>query len=451
MRVDYIISVALYGKWLTYANERSSILMTILLDYQDKLVCLYAEGFFMDHKKSLSEFLPRYLHYIIVSLLVALCCVEPVFAEEKPLPDTKARMAEVYRAYSELQNFIGTKEQFVDKKNQAQIAHLLTAMKDNFHQTEGAAADKFAREGLTATLKSVQQTLDDISLRFAEGKKDYALWKIRSLSNYCVTCHTRFKVANDFGSSQSASLKGLNTYQRADYFFATRQFSKASVLFREVIASDQFNFERFDALRRLLVIETRVYPDPSHALSTLKEVRQEAKFSPYEEEEIQDWTASLLRWQKEKPISMASDQMVLAEAERLLKIAHHGEDSLDGQVSFIELLRASALLHSVFDKQLTTSYHAKVLYLLGSTYSEMPHIFQSELPQMFLEECIRKFPGSDEAKKSFRVYQDAIQRDYTGSAGTRLPEEEQQKLEELKALAYGKELPVKNQQIAKDF
>ena len=395
----------------------------------------------MKNRISLAQILGVFFLTLMVSQIVALYFLESARAEEKMQVDTKARMAEVYRAYSKLQIFIGTKEQFSDEKNQSEIARLLTSLKDNFHKTEGTAGEKFIREGLNSTLQSVQLTLNDISTRFAEGKKDYALWKIRSLSNYCVTCHTRFEVANDFGSSQSDSLEGLNLYQKADYFFATRQFSKASTLFREVITNDQFSFERFDALSRLLVIETRVYPDPSRALKTLNELRDEANFTPYEQEEIQDWIVSLKRWKKEKPVSLTSDQAVLSEAERLIKLAHHGEDALDGQVSFIELLRASALLHTVFDRVSTTSYHAKVLYLLGSIYSELPHIFQNELPEIFLEECIRKFPGTEEAKASFRVYKDKMQREFTGSSGTKLPAEEQQKLEELKELAYGSKLP----------
>lgn len=360
-----------------------------------------------------------------------------VSAEENSVVDTKRRMAEVYRAYSDLQVFIGSREQFVDAKNQLRIAKLLIAMKENFHATSNTPNSRFEREGLAPTLHAVQEALEDTTTRFAEGKKDYALWKLRSLSNYCVTCHTRFEVANDFGSNQSAALEQLTAYQRADYFFATRQFKKASALFREVIMSDQFRFERFDALRKLLVIETRVHPDPSHALTTVREMQREAQFSPYELEEVRDWTSSLLRLQKEKPLLVTSDESILQEVQRLLKIAHHGSDDLDGRVSFIELLRASALLHGVFDRLQTTQFHAKVLYLLGSIYSDMPQLFQLELPEMFLEECIRKFPGTEEAKKAFRVYQDKVQRDFTGSAGVKLPAELQLKIEELKSQAFG--------------
>ena len=74
----------------------------------------------------------------------------------------------------------------------------------------------------------------------------------------------------------------------------------------------------------------------------------------------------------------------------------------------------------------------------------MPHIFQSELPEVFLEECIRKFPGTEEAKASFRVYKDTMQREFTGSSGTKLPAEELQKMEELKELAYITKLPTVN-------
>jgi hypothetical protein len=56
---------------------------------------------------------------------------------------------------------------------------------------------------------------------------------------------------------------------------------------------------------------------------------------------------------------------------------------------------------------------------------------------MYLERCIREFPGSANAKRSFAAYRDLILDDYTGTAGTEIPDEIKLHLEELRKKAYG--------------
>jgi hypothetical protein len=351
----------------------------------------------------------------------------------------KSSMQEVFKAYSELQRYLGSQEDFRSNANQIHISELLKTMNDKFHKADELVGRRFKEQGLGPTLVAVQESLTDISNRFNEGKKDYALWRIRSLSSYCVTCHTRLKIEADFGANEVTNIKGLSLPDKADYMFATRQFKSASDLYMQLAADPAFHMERIDALRKWLVIETRVYPNPKNAITRLERVKKDVALSPYELEEVNQWLHSLQIWNKEKVSELKSEAQILDKAESLLREAHkNGEELFEGQALYVPLLRASALLHGLYeDVNVTHKQKSKLLFLLGTIYSDMPHIFQSELPSMFLEQCIREFPGTSDAKKAFRRYQENIQSDFTGSAGTEIPSDEQLKLEELKRLAFG--------------
>jgi hypothetical protein len=55
---------------------------------------------------------------------------------------------------------------------------------------------------------------------------------------------------------------------------------------------------------------------------------------------------------------------------------------------------------------------------------------------MYLERCISEFPGTKTAKQAYAVYRGQIIDDYTGTAGTEIPDEIKLHLEELRKKAH---------------
>lgn len=377
-----------------------------------------------------------------LSMVLCMCIVVGSAVAETPAPvspqsqvhDVRTNMTTVFRAFKELQPYLGSRERFEAPENEKAITALLETLSAGFHRVESTPSRYVQEPGFAGTLSLLNDLLADSRNRFAEGNKGYTLWRLRNSVDYCVTCHTRYEVKVDFLGPQ-ADTSTMNTYQRAEFLLATRQFEAAGDAFLQAVRSPPDGHLRIDALRRWLLIYTRVHPEPRRALTTLTKLRNEVQFSKPEDEEIKGWLESLRRWSNE---SQRVEVSPIRRAEHLIQQALALKDPMVGRNGTVELFRASALLHQVLEdgRPEAASQRARALRLLGVAYSEMSFVFVSDLPELFLEECIREFPSTDDARKAFQLYQHLVTLEYTGSGGTGLPADVEANLRELYDLSY---------------
>jgi hypothetical protein len=347
-------------------------------------------------------------------------------------------MQAVYAAYTELLPLTADKERFLDPKNEKTIQNLLRAISKQFHSLEDGDKNNPVVKEMQQAVRRAHELLQDSEKRFNEGKKTYALWRLRSLSSYCVSCHTRVDAPVDFISGNEKELSSLNQYQKALFFFTTRQFERAAALFLEVAQSEQFRFERLDALRRWMVIYCRVHPSPTLALKTMTGLLDENRLSVFERAEVENWIGALKRWQRNPTPTFRNNTQKIEFAEKLVSEARANGNDFDSGNGLVELLRASALLHLVHDQNKEAGPdQAKTLLLLGTIYRSLPQLFTSELPEIFLEQCIREYPGTVLAQKCHHEYQGYMADLYTGSSGTNIPDLERAQIEELRRVAEG--------------
>jgi hypothetical protein len=190
------------------------------------------------------------------------------------------------------------------------------------------------------------------------------------------------------------------------------------------------------ALRKWLVMTIRVYQDPRGALKELDQMLRDPRFSSLEQSELRQYHASFERWAREQQ----SQRPTLRRAENLIRQGLGMNDLLDEQKSTVELLRATDMLHDLLEDESEKSNpdRGRILYLLGLSYSKLPLFFVNELPEFFLELCVRENPGRQVAKDCYRLVASNTYLDFTGSRGTTLPDDVQQKLGTLYSLAYGR-------------
>ncbi|MBX7145296.1 MAG: hypothetical protein K1X79_12650 [Oligoflexia bacterium] len=379
--------------------------------------------------------LTKFNRYSALSLLiwVLIASASLVYAQSSSSP-VKGEMATVYRSFKGLQKYLYSREKFSDPKFENDISTLIDGLRQGIHRAS-SADPRFQNEpGFSSTVKVLNEMLDDARNRFFEGKKDYALWRLKTSANYCISCHTRHEIKIDFSDSD-LNLDDLNAFERGEFFLASRQFDRAKDAFMAAVFDPDLTYLKMEALRKWLIVYTRVHPDPLSAISQLNRLRPKVKFTRYEEEEIVGWLESLRRWQNEPK----SQVPVIAKAENLIRQALSMNDPLLGKKGTVELLRASSLLHGLLEtkEDKASNDRGHVLYLLGLTYSELPFFFVNELPELFLEQCIREYPKTRDAQQAYALYRDIITLGYTGSAGTRLPDDVQLTLRELHDLAYG--------------
>jgi hypothetical protein len=351
-------------------------------------------------------------------------------------PSVKVEMRNVLEAYRKLQPFALRRDAFLDPKNEVEIGDLLSKLSNSFHGAESLNSRFTADPGFVTTLKIANEMLDDARNRFAEGKKGYALWRIRTASNYCVTCHTRFEIKADLSEANSAP-PGMNAFEQGEFYLASRQLSNAKTAFLAATQDPALGLVRGEALRKWLVLYVRVSPDPTAAIEALSKVLAGTLLQKSEREEVEGWIESLKRWQASLR-NQKGKAPALTEAEGLIRQGLRDGDALSGRKGSVELLRATALLHKALEEgSIKEVDRSRALYSLGLAYSELPLFFVNELPELFLEQAIRDFPNTNEARRSFLLYQQIVSLGYMGSGGMRLPDDVQLTMRELHDLAYG--------------
>jgi hypothetical protein len=277
--------------------------------------------------------------------------------------------------------------------------------------------------------------LEDATLRFSEGNKPYALWRVKSAAQYCVACHTRHKVELDF-YDQDPGLSALSVAEQADFYLATRQFERARLLFLDAARAASASYKRLESLRSWLLIAVRVDSDSARAISELTKFRSQVTLSEIEDSELVSWLESLRRWKNE---SVRLEIDPLTRAKNLIAQGKGLNDPLSGRSGTVELLRATALLHGYLesDGHHVPTERGEGLLLLGEAYQELSISMPGELPEIFFEQCVREFPGSAQAREAFDRYEELVALSFTGSGGVRIPDDVQRGIDELKRLAHG--------------
>ena len=367
---------------------------------------------------------------VVILLLVGAGC-STVRGGSPSKTALRGEMHQVYGAFKGLQRFLVDKQAFTDPRNENEVRRLLATLNGTFHGV-AVAGDSLSKEaGFVTTLKIVNDLLKDSEKRFNEGKKGYAHWRLNNLTSYCISCHTRYEVPTNFEDPE-LPVASVGAFDRGEYFFATRQFDKAAEAFLQAAETPDGLHARLDALRRWLVIYTRVFAEPREAIRELQRIAVLPGVVQYEREEISSWIKSLRRWQNEGRVAPIS----IETAEELIRRGRSIGDRGSLEDGAVELLRASAILHKLLEQK-DTSKRPEALYLLALSYHSLPMFFISELPELFLEQAIRESIGTPTARRAYRLYEEVVTFGYTGSSGTRVPAEAASKLRELHGLAFG--------------
>src|SRR5690606_2331569 len=97
---------------------------------------------------------------------------------------------------------------------------------------------------------------------------------------------------------------------------------------------------------------------------------------------------------------------------------------------------ATSILHS-FLQTAEGDARRQAFFLLALGYQKIPIPSFELFQEMYLEQCIREFPGTVEAKKAYSLLEELIEFESTGSGGLNLDPQDTEKLRELRSLAHG--------------
>ena len=355
---------------------------------------------------------------------------------EAPKGKVRHTMSKAFKAYQDLQPFLLSENDFLKKENDTLIRALLNDLSTSFHSVSSFNEGFVKKARFQSRLVALEELLNDAHDSFKIGEKPWSLMRLKAMSTNCVGCHTNYEVDIGLGSVVK-NLDKYDSYAQGEFYLISRQYKKASEAFAISIKTRKSVDKKMDAMRKWIYVSTRFSQDPKTAHSKLKGFLKSSKLPDYENEIVTEWLNSLERWSREK--ANDNDVNKLQKAESLLRAGIETKEPLGTSTSEVELLRAVSLLHELLEENKITndSDQARTLYLLGYAYAKLPLFFVNELPDVFLEQCIRSHPFSDQAKLSYRLYEDLLFNYYAGLGESPLNLELRKELSELRNLAFG--------------
>jgi hypothetical protein len=289
-------------------------------------------------------------------------------------------------------------------------------------------ADRFAEDASHA------------ALTFHQGQRSYARTVLRSLTNYCVACHTRTNSGPTFAGystdSLASSLKGV---EKANYFAAIRQFESAQSEYEKIVANASIAKDRpiewESAVRAGLAIAVRVRKNPDEALKIVDLVLGTPKSSYFLKEQAAAWKKSILKWKAEIPITPKNEEAYHSEAVRLMAEAKSAQAYPADRSADVLYLRAGAAAHDLLSYAPDGIYAADGFYLAGLSYEVLQNSGLWDVHEFYYLACIYRAPHTEKARVCFRNYEESVYAGYTGSGGTFLPARVQERIDSLAELS----------------
>lgn len=373
----------------------------------------------------------RLVALVCYSLLLSCQNPQQKVEQEQPVPKTfGGNMQELQETLTRLLPMAVDKDQYNDPKNQKQIEQdvnrLVALSKNIVHSPAVTLKDPSVTFISEAFSEDVERIHDSLKI----GKREFARHNLMNLTAYCIECHTRTSTGPSFRSpALEQTLKKLKPLEKGEFLLATRQFDAALKEFSRFIdekLKEKGDFFQLDkAVRYSLAVTVKYLKDPKKSLSIVEKIKKSSQVPYYLRQNSVGWETAIRDWRKEPIPEDNSPSAVLARARNWIE---KGGD--------IYHLRALSDLHLILVSSLSQQQLGEALFLTGLSYEATRDLGIWNLHENYYESCIRRVPHSDWAKKCFKRYQESVYFGYTGSSGTRLPEDVYKKVTQLKSLAF---------------
>jgi hypothetical protein len=349
----------------------------------------------------------------------------------------QSEMKSLYSPLKTLVPYLAEQGKFLDPANRSVITSSLEQLRTKFHTVEAIPSRYKRMPGFTYAVTQVRDILDDATSRISEGKAGYAWWRARVLPSACFACHATYNVTSVFHPDDLIDTN-LPLMDKARFLLATRQFQEAEHTLLSVLNTPEQRINYGEAIRSVLTIELRSYHNPSQAITKLTEILKTTTLAQDDQKEVEQWIKTLSSLPKQKPSDPPSELVLKGEKMISAGLPSH----TTAQPNTVLLLIGTELLQKgLASAEMSTDHRRLGLFLLGAAYHRLPLYFAESWSSLYLEQCITEFPGSKEAKQSFKVYKEALIEEFSGSSGTNFPPEVNLKLDELHKLAFGEVSP----------
>lgn len=332
---------------------------------------------------------------------------------------------------SKLRPYIATEKDFSSPQAKESITKSLSVLAK---KTASPPESIKSPTGFRISFSLLAEHISKTKQFYDNGEYEYARMRLNSLTNLCASCHTQLpELSKGSPFSNFSDINETINFENANFLFTVRQYDQAlsqlNSLARKYPASGLPSDRLSEVYRKKLAIFARVKRDPDLGLENLKEDLRNRSLPADIKQNIKTWISGFEAWQK------SDDQPELLPVDELIKYVHKkmpaklNRNIAPSDPNLLNLLRLSGILYERLYTEEDSDSIQKILYHLATTERSLAPLTWYSLNEIYLKECVVRFPKKPYTKKCFDAYKEGMQERYFNRP---LPENIKTSIEALK-------------------
>ena len=394
------------------------------------------------------------MNRLILLILICLPLTAQTSLGDDSTGNSKTIMRGIFQSMTRLHPYMNDQKRFESSRNERKILRELENISASFARAHGNRT--FKKEGFRPSLSVVKEHIDDTVGAFKEKHKTFALSRLKSTTQLCMSCHSQMKMnpyssIKDMKNSIPVSIR-KDPFSYAEFLQITGNYGLAQLQYVKAVDqwlkdpepikslySDYDVYEPLDvkiyvAFKQVMVMNIKSRFAPRKARAFLKRYENNSKIPGSVKADAKEWLNSLENILKDGNYNeLNSDQEV---RKFVLQRYKNIEDEVELSLNLDHLAAEGFLLRYLNDHP-KTSEVASILYHASIGERQIHRSLFYSLSDFYLKECMNKFSDSPYAKKCYSEYEKNLTFGYTGSAGTDIPEDEKRELAKLKKKVFG--------------
>jgi hypothetical protein len=252
----------------------------------------------------------------------------------------------------------------------------------------------------------------------------------------CSSCHTQVPSSpGPVWQFKESEIQGTS-FERAEFLFATRHYDEALNKYNEFISvvGKTNRSELETALRRKLFIFVREKRNPDQGVESFHRDLSLKTLPSALKTEVEGWVRALKRntMHREDESKLTAESLEAMASKNIPPLLEGGAQFKPE--SLVTFLYTSGLIFNFINTHPENAVTPGLFYWLALCDNQLTQNFFFSLTDLYLKECISRFPKSAMAKKCYNELESSTAVSFTGSSGVNMPADVKQELEKYKKM-----------------
>ncbi len=369
---------------------------------------------------------------MILGILASICVAA------SPAPDFKtvATMQQFLHHIIALQPMISSQGELKDPKKKAQARTHIRELARLAQEIDHGEDLKTAGRWISA--KALQDHLKDLDKAFDSSGTQYTFRMLSATLGACASCHSQSPSKSLNWTIEGLLPDSMKALDRIEFLFATRHWDKAHQLIDHSLMAYPKPSLKLSELNRLLDLKVtfylRVNRDLEKAVSELQNLFKNRALPESFRQRVSEQVFLLRALSRVKAPNPKKDSAAVLEAfaKNMLETTQEEMWRDLSDVHRATFLYVSGLLYEFMNERKPSQLSPGLYYWLSVCDDALNNQFFFGLADLYLKECVHRFPASKMARTCFDSYRERKEFAFTGTAGSNIPADVKADIEALR-------------------